>query len=263
MHCEQPKLPESLTEPVFVEEIPPSLPVLYQDEHLVAVYKPPGLLVHRSWLDKEATQFAMQMVRDQLGQHVYPVHRLDRPTAGLLLFALNRETAALMMPLFAQHQIEKGYLAIVRGHIEGEHHLDYPLKEELDKVADKFSDPNREAQPAVTDYQALAQTEIPYSTGRYSTSRYSLLALKPLTGRKHQLRRHMHHISHPMIGDTTHGDGRHNKLFRQLDMPGLWLLAHQMAFIHPVSGQNVTITCPLPKRWMDALERLAIDVPRV
>ena len=115
------------------------LEILYQDDDLVAVNKPAGMLVHRSWLDKHETQFVMQTLRDQIGQHVFPLHRLDRPTSGVLVFALSSEVAAQMMPMFANHQMEKTYHAIVRGWIEQGDVLDYPLKIELDKIADKFA----------------------------------------------------------------------------------------------------------------------------
>ena len=156
----------------------------------------------------------MQTLRDQIDQHVYPVHRLDRPTSGVLMFALSSEVAREVMPLFAQHAIQKTYHAVVRGWIDEGGILDYPLKEELDKIADKRATDNTEAKEAITHYQPLAQVEVPYSTGRFPTTRYGLVELKPQTGRKHQLRRHMAHLRHPIVGDTRHGEGRHNRLYR-------------------------------------------------
>ena len=114
------------------------LEILYQDEYLVVVNKPAGMLVHRSWLDTHETQFVMQTLRDQIGQYVFPIHRLDRPTSGVLLFALNSEIANLMCQQFEQKTVQKSYLAIVRGYLQGEGQIDYPLKIQLDKIADKF-----------------------------------------------------------------------------------------------------------------------------
>lgn len=131
------------------------LDILYRDDELIAINKPAGMLVHRSWLDKAETLFAMQTLRDQINQHVFPIHRLDRPTSGVLLFALNSEMARLMSEQFEQHKVEKEYLAIVRGYIAEKGEIDYPLKVILDKIADKFSQP-KAAQQAVTFYQNLA-----------------------------------------------------------------------------------------------------------
>ncbi|GDY25676.1 tRNA pseudouridine(65) synthase TruC [Agarivorans sp. Toyoura001] len=232
-----------------IEPIPAELDILYQDEHYAAIYKPAGLLVHRSWIAKEATQFAMQMLRDQLGQYVYPVHRLDRPTSGVLIMAKSSDAAKHLSVLFAEHAIRKTYLAVVRGYIEGEHLLDYPLKEKLDKMVDGKAQQDKPAQSAITHYKGLQKSELPYPSGKFTTSRYSLVELKPETGRKHQLRRHMHHLSHHIIGDTTYGDGRHNRLFRDLNHAGLWLIANQLSFVHPYTKQNISIVCPRPERW--------------
>lgn len=199
------------------EESDLKLTLLYQDEWLVAVNKPSGLLVHRSWLDKGETRFAMQMTRDLIGgRHVYPVHRLDRPTSGVLLFALDPVIARALTEAFTQRQVHKEYLALVRGWAPEQGVIDYPLKEQLDKIADAMSNPDRPAQDAVTTFRRLHKVELPHAVSKkHPTSRYSLVRLFPKTGRKHQLRRHMDHLFHPIVGDTTHGDGRHNRFFRE------------------------------------------------
>ncbi|RJG51191.1 tRNA pseudouridine(65) synthase TruC [Motilimonas pumila] len=231
------------------------LEIVYQDEYLVAINKPSGLLVHRSWLDKGATQFAMQMLRDQLGQYVYPVHRLDRPTSGVLLFALSSEVAALMTTLFAERETHKEYLAVVRGWCDSGH-LDYALTQELDKVADKFASQDKPKQDAVTGYDCLGQVELPFAVGRYQTARFSLLQLKPETGRKHQLRRHCAHLRHPIIGDTSHGDGKQNAFFKtEFNNHRLLLHAAQLGFCHPVTKQAVCITAPLTADFCQVLEQ--------
>ncbi|GEA49345.1 tRNA pseudouridine synthase C [Vibrio inusitatus NBRC 102082] len=232
------------------------LEIIYQDEFIVAVNKPAGMLVHRSWLDKHETQFVMQTLRDQIGQHVFPLHRLDRPTSGVLVFALSSEVASQMMPMFAEHQMQKTYHAIVRGWIEEGDRLDYALKVELDKIADKFADKDKEAQQAITDYRPLAKVEVPFSTGRFPTSRYCLMELQPLTGRKHQLRRHMKHLRHPIVGDTTHGDGKHNRLFKEnLASDRLLLHASRLEFEHPFTGVQLVLEARFDETWRQLIER--------
>lgn len=155
------------------------LEILYQDEWLVAVNKPSGWLVHRSWLDRDEKVVVMQTVRDQIGQHVFTAHRLDRPTSGVLLMGLSSEAGRLLAQQFEQHQIQKRYHAIVRGWLMEEAVLDYPLVEELDKIADKFAREDKGPQPAVTHYRGLATVEMPVATGRYPTTRYGLVELEP------------------------------------------------------------------------------------
>jgi len=218
------------------------LHILYQDEYLVAVFKPAGLLVHRSMIDRHETRFALQMVRNQVGQHVYPVHRLDKPTSGVLLFALSSETAKAVGEQFAAHTVAKTYHAVVRGYADESGIIDYALKEELDKKGDKQAQQDKPAQDAVTEYRRLATAELNHAVGRYNTARYSLVQLKPKTGRKHQLRRHFKHIFHPIVGDTTHGDGKQNQFFRQhLVCHRLLLQATSLTLQHPISQQPLCI----------------------
>ncbi|MEY3001813.1 MAG: tRNA pseudouridine(65) synthase TruC, partial [Pseudomonadota bacterium] len=198
-----------------MQNIATPLKVLYQDEYLIAVYKPSGLLVHKSMLDKHETQFALQIVRDQLGRYVYPVHRLDKPTSGILLFALDEVIAKEMALLFRKGEVQKTYIAIVRGYTEDHGVIDTPLKQMLDTKEQKQKGMTKEDQEAYTAYERIQTVELPFSVGRYATARYSLIKLTPKTGRKHQLRRHMKHIFHPIIGDTKHGRGEHNQFFRE------------------------------------------------
>ncbi|MGC6360390.1 tRNA pseudouridine(65) synthase TruC [Bisgaard Taxon 45] len=231
-----------------------TLTILYQDAYLVAVNKPAGMLVHRSWLDRHETQFVMQTLRDQIGQHVYPIHRLDRPTSGVLLFALSSEVANLLCLQFENKQVQKSYLAIVRGYVVGEGRIDYPLKVQLDKIADKFSQDDKVPQEAVTDYVGLNQVEMPYAVKKYQTTRYSLVRLIPHTGRKHQLRRHMKHLFHPILGDTQYGDLHQNRaLTAQTGVQRLMLHAERLTFIHPITQQAMTITAGLDQQWLDLI----------
>jgi len=234
------------------------LDILYQDDWLVAVNKPAGLLVHRSAIDRYETRFAMQMVRDQIGQRVFPVHRLDKPTAGVLLFALNPETARKMGDLFSAGVVGKEYLAVVRGYTKEQGIIDYPLKEELDKKSDQKAAPDKAAQEAVTEYWRLATVELPFPVGRYQTARYSLVRLMPKTGRKHQLRRHLKHLFHPIVGDTTHGDGKQNSFFREYFVcHRLLLAAVALGFVHPEKGQKVQIKAPLDGDFLKVCQALS------
>lgn len=223
------------------------LPIVYQDADLVVIDKPAGLLVHRSWLAREAKVFAMQLLRDQIGQHVFPVHRLDRPTSGLLVFAKSAEVARWLSEQFAQGKVGKTYHAVVRGYL-ADGRLDYPLREELDKIADRQAQADKPAQAAITEYQCVQQVELPVAIStQHATSRFSLMRLQPLTGRKHQLRRHMAHLRHPIIGDTRHGDSRQNRYFRQqLGLPGLMLAATELRLPHPQRAQPLTLRIDIP-----------------
>ena len=247
---------------IVVESSSPALDILYQDDYVVAINKPSGLLVHRSWLDTHATEFAVQKLRDQIGQHVYPVHRLDRPTSGVLLFVLDKDSARHLMQQFIEHTTEKHYLAVVRGHID-QGILDYPLKYQYDKIADKKADMTKPAQDAITEYRCISQTEVPIAVGPYAASRYSLVELQPKTGRKHQLRRHMKHLRHPIVGDTSHGDGKHNTMFRDnFDIHRLLLHAAYLSFTHPHTEQKVEIHAPLTDEFARVLTAINLSVEK-
>lgn len=218
------------------------LEIVYQDQALVVIDKPPGLLVHRSNIDRHETQFAVQLLRDQLGQHVYPVHRLDKPTSGLLVFALSSEVAALVSAQFAAREVAKRYIAVVRGYSPEQGEIDHPIRAEHDRLANMRARADKPAQEAVTHYRRLATVEWPEPVDRYPQTRYALIELRPLTGRKHQLRRHMKHIGHPIIGDANHGKGVHNRFFaRRFDCARLLLACIGLALVHPLSGELVRL----------------------
>lgn len=236
------------------------LDILYRDAFMVAINKPPGLLVHRTALDRHETQFAVQLLRDQLGQRVWPVHRLDRGTSGVLVFALDPASAHVLATQFAQHAPTKRYVALVRGHPPAAGEIDHPLRRVDDAIdpraAREGADPAG-AQPAQTRYRRLATVELPVAVDRYPTSRYALVEACPLTGRTHQIRRHMNHIAHPVIGDSTHGKGVHNRYVAGLCGETRLLLACvHMHIRHPFTGDLVELHCPpgaaferLAQRW--------------
>lgn len=234
-----------------------SFPLLYRDAHLAAFHKPAGLLMHPSRIERRARHFAVNWAREHLGAPVFPVHRLDRATSGVLLFALNIEAARRLAVAFQSRQVVKTYLAVVRGWIPAAGRIDHPLKEALCKIADADVDPDKAAQAALTDFQRLGRVEIPEPVDKYLTSRYSLVAVWPRTGRRHQIRRHLRRLGHPIVGDTSYGQGVHNRFFRlRYDCPRMLLAAAAIALDHPVSGRHLVIRAPLEaefQRIVDAL----------
>lgn len=225
------------------------LKIIYQDEHLVAINKPHGLLVHQSPIARNAEEFALQLLRDQIQQHVWPAHRLDRKTSGLLLFALNKEADRLMQQQFMENKVQKKYLALLRGHSPDELLIDYPLKKE-----------NGTLQNAVTYFKTLAHTEIPVAVGKHPTSRYSLVEAQPQTGRMHQLRRHFAHIFHPIIGDRPHGCNKQNKFFKEhFQMESMLLHASELEFVHPLSNKKLHLKAALQPEFIRMLAILNIE----
>ena len=211
------------------------LEVLFQDEHLIAINKPHGLLVHRSPIARDAEEFALQLLRDQIKQWVNPVHRLDRKTGGILLFALNKEVEIAMHQQFAENKVEKKYLAIVRGFTPDKEEIDYPLRKENGVLQDAF-----------TSYVTLKRAEIEVPFGGHPSSRYSLVEASPTTGRMHQLRKHFGHIFHPIIGDRPHGCNKQNRFFKETwGMTTMLLHASYQSFMHPVTGNKIEIKAPV------------------
>lgn len=207
------------------------LEILFQDEHLVAINKPHGLLVHASGIARDAEEFALQLLRDQIGLRVYPCHRLDRKTSGVLLFALDKESHRHISDQFMNNEVHKHYRAIVRGHTADEGSIDYPLTDDKGKQKE-----------ALTHFQIIARAEVPVPFGKHNSSRYSHVAIQPVTGRMHQIRRHFAHIFHPIIGDRPHGCNKQNKLFKeQWNMTTMLLHCASMELIHPQTGTLIRI----------------------
>ncbi|RYE29317.1 MAG: pseudouridylate synthase [Sphingobacteriaceae bacterium] len=220
------------------------LEILYQDEHLIAINKPHGLLVHRSAIARDVQEFALQILKNQIGKWVNPVHRIDRKTAGVLLFALDKDTERAMQMAFAENNVQKKYYAIVRGHTPDEQEIDYPLRKE-----------NGTLQEAFTAYKTLQRAELDVPLGAHPSSRYSLVEVKPETGRMHQLRKHFSHIFHPIIGDRTHGCNKQNRMFKaNWQMETMLLHAAELSFLHPATGLPILIKAPLQKEFMQAMQ---------
>ena len=222
---------------------------MYQDEALIAIDKPAGLLVHRTGLDAGETRFAVQLLRDQIGRPVWPAHRLDKGTSGVLLFALSAQVAGAVSSLFESNEgIAKTYRAVVRGWPPAEGVIDHPLT----RLADDARATARAltVQPARTRFRTLGRWAVPLPYGDFAQTRCALLELQPETGRRHQLCRHCKHIGHPIIGDATHGKGPLNRaLAGWLGLQRLWLHASTLALPHPVTGAPLLIKAALGAEW--------------
>lgn len=228
------------------------LSILYEDEYLVAINKPAGILVHRTSMASEVLVSCLQILRDQIGQKVFPAHRLDRPTSGVLLFAKKEEILPLLNSQFMDRSIQKHYWALVRG-----------IPQEKKALID-YDLPNIKSgklQEAKSFYQVIGQSEIPFnSTGRYPTSRYSLMLVRPETGRTHQIRRHLAHIRHYIIGDKKHGDNKQNIFFKkEFGLENLLLHAIDLKFIHPITQKQIHLIAPLPNHFEFIFQKLNME----
>ncbi len=229
-----------------------SLRILHQDDHLVAIHKPPGLLVHRTGISEDRV-FAMQLLRDQIGRHVFTVHRLDRGTAGILLFGLSKEMGAALTASFTGREVSKTYLAIVRGFTPEAATVDYPLAKE--DTGDR--------QPAITHYRRLATAELPMPVDRYATARYSLVEVRPETGRMHQIRRHFAHLRHPVLGDKKRGDRHHNRAWEERhQLHQMMLLAWKLSFPHPLTGEVMHLVTDPEPEMLRVMHLLEWEFPR-
>jgi len=225
------------------------LEILYRDEYLAAVNKPHGLAVHRSPYVGDADNYALQLLRDQLGMLVYPCHRLDRKTGGILLFALREKINGLVQNQFAANQVSKKYLAIVRGYTDITGMINYPLTDNMGKKQD-----------AETQYKMLKKSEIPFPSGKFNTSRYSLVEVSPHNGRMHQIRKHFAHIKHTVIGDLRYGCNKQNRFFKQqYNLTIMMLHATELTFQHPVSGEKIKIQSGLHPEFRQILKFLNLE----
>ena len=216
------------------------LKVLFADEHLAVIDKPAGLMVHDSKLARGETDFAADRLREQFGKPIFLIHRLDRATSGCLLLAFDRDTASTLGKNLMSQDFIKEYLAVCRGWPDESFTIDHPLDGGPGKP---------EKKPAVTHFQRLATGELPVPSNGFESSRYALLRCQLETGRFRQIRRHLKHAFHHMIGDTSHGDGRHNLQFRMRGVHRMLLHASRLSFTHPLRGERIAAIAPLDAEW--------------
>lgn len=229
-----------------------ALPVLYADDVLAVVCKPAGLMAHASPMARAEDDFMVDRLRVRFGREVMLVHRLDRATSGCVLVAFDRDTAAALGAQFMQREVEKTYLAVCRGWPAEAGVIDHPLDGGPGKPLKK---------PAVTAFRRLAIGELPEPSAGFPTSRYALLECTPETGRWRQIRRHLKHAFHHLIGDTSHGDGHHNRIFRACGIERMLLHAHTLRFTHPRSGERITVAAPLDAQFERALRGFGWSAP--
>lgn len=223
-----------------------ALPVLFEDPFLAVVDKPAGLMVHDSALARGETDFAADRLREQFGKPIHLVHRLDRATSGCLLLAFDRDTASVLGKTLMSREVAKDYLAVCRGWpAEAAFTVDHALDGGPGKP---------EKKSAVTHFERLATMELDVPSTGFPTSRYALLRARPQTGRFRQIRRHLKHLSHHLIGDTSHGDGRHNRIFRMRGVHRMLLHAWRLAFTHPHDGSRLVVEAPADAQFARALE---------
>ena len=224
-----------------------AIEILHEDGELLAVNKPAGLLVHKSKIASDETDFLLERIREQVGAHLYLAHRLDRATSGVLLLAKSREIAGELGRAFMAREVTKKYLAVVRGWPAAEGEIDYPLPGVREHGPRK---------PALTRWRTLATTTVPIEMGRYPEQRYALVEALPETGRYRQIRKHFHHVSHHIVGDTSHGRGDHNRLWRiHFGMHRMLLHAWRLEFAHPLSGMRMMLIARLDDVWLRVIER--------
>ncbi|OOG62845.1 pseudouridylate synthase [Rhodanobacter sp. B04] len=232
------------------------LEILYQDDALIAVNKPANLAVHRSKMVGNAEEFLIDQLREQIGDNVYLAHRLDRATSGVLLIARSKDVAARLGEQFMGRSVRKRYLVVVRGWpdpLEGV--IDYPLP------GSRETGPRREAR---TQYRRLATIEVPIELGRYPQQRYALVLAEPESGRFRQIRKHLAHIHHPVIGDCQHGRGDHNRLYKQyFGCHRMLLHAWRLRFAHPLTGVAMEFEAPLDAAFAGLLDRFGWVLPGV
>lgn len=231
----------------------PTLALLGRGAGWAAFDKPSGMAVHRGWAG-DGGPYAVDLARAALGPDLSPVHRLDRGTSGVLLFAETGADAAALQRAFGAGQVEKLYLALVRGRPPAEGTIDHPVPR-----SKELSGPEHRV-PAITDFRTLATVEVA-ALGRT----FSLVLCRPRTGRQHQIRRHFKHLAHPLIGDAYYGKGDLNRFFRATF--GLGRLALHAAALRfpcprgPSAGTTTTVTAMVPPDLADPFARLGFALP--
>lgn len=218
--------------------------IIHQDEHFFVIDKPAGFFVHppeASAYPVAREKICLHVLRERLGRDIYPVHRLDAPTSGLVLFAYTKDSTRRLSRLFMEREVKKTYHAVARGFLDDAGSITLPLE------IKGFEG----AMESETTYRTLARIELPHAIGKkYPTARYSLLEVNPVTGRWHQIRRHFDRIAHPLLGDIEHGDSHHNRFFRDhLSISGLCLRAVELKFVHPWTSEPIRLGAPPCEKW--------------
>lgn len=229
----------------------PDIKLIFEDEHLLAFSKPSGMLVHSTKLDKYETHNAADILRDKLGFRIFPLHRLDKGTSGLLLFAKRLEGAKTLHEIFEKESTKKEYLCICRGWTPENETIDYAIRN-----PDK---PKAEPKKAITSYKRLNISEVDWPVSRYASTRLSLIAAYPKTGRTHQIRMHFAHIRHYIAGDGRHGERHINRLFEEkFGMRRLLLHSHRIEFVHPYTNQTIRLNDAPDQTWNKILQKTGL-----
>jgi len=226
--------------------------IVYKDEWLEIVNKPSNLIVHHSKYARNLDEESLcQLINNNNSvDTLHPIHRLDRKTSGLIIFAKDKTIIPLFQELFDQQKVQKTYIALVRGFIDGAGILNFPIRADEDVIYKE----------AETHYQALHSLEIDIPVVPYSTARYTFLQLHPKTGRMHQLRKHMNKFSHPIIGDPKYGNRHHNHMFiDELEIFNLFLHAQTLEFSHPMTKENIRITARFPSFWYQMVKAFNVS----
>ncbi|GAB2519111.1 pseudouridine synthase [Microbulbifer agarilyticus] len=237
--------------------------LIFEDDHLIAAYKPEGWLVHRSNIDKHEDRILLQYLRDQVGQHLYPVHRLDKPTSGVIVFGKSGDAAAKLQAQLDSDTSVKQYVAVCRGFCPEQGIIDHPLPPVADfKHQRKRPKSELPRQEAITHFKRLDTVELPFAVDRYPSSRYSLVQVELVTGRRHQIRRHFKHLSHPLIGCPKYGKSTHNRFYaEQLHCARLLLHAYRLSIQHPVLEQRLELVAPPRGCFMSLIEQFGWRLP--
>lgn len=235
------------------------LEILFQDKHLVAVNKPAGLLVHRTHLAKDEEDAVVQRLRDQTGKWVFPVHRLDRGTSGVLVMAFSPDVARQLSIQFAESKTQKIYHCLVRGFCEENGVINYPLaklNEQKGRSRFKIEGTEKEAE---THFTLMAHYQLPVPVSRYGSMRLSWIEVVPKQGRKHQIRRHFKHLLNPLVGDSCYGCRHINKVAKEIWPEDFRLMLHasSLEFKHPITEQQLILEAPVSEKITNILNQLA------
>lgn len=224
-----------------------AIKIIFKDEYIVVVNKPNNFIIHESHYARNIREITLlDFLQKQLGYPVYPAHRLDRKTSGIIILLKEKLFVAHFQALFTNNAIHKTYYAIVRGFSKSAGTIDSPVK----------NDDTGAYKTALTNYESIANIELDIPVPPYNSSRYSLIKLMPETGRMHQLRKHLNKINHPIVGDYKYGDRFHNRMFEtQFNCIYMFLHAYSISFVHPITNKELDLTAEFPKDWLQLFKK--------